>query len=64
MKMDIPIQASVPVGFVLVAVAHACLAASLKAKACPDHVVLTESALAFKPRADWPKAFRFCRPYR
>jgi hypothetical protein len=42
-----------------------------RAKGCPDHVVLTESALggaevalAFKPRAEWPKAFRFYRLYR
>lgn len=42
-----------------------------KAKAFADHVVLTESALdnqevalAFKPRAEWPKAFRFYRLYR
>jgi peptidyl-tRNA hydrolase len=41
------------------------------AKAHPDRVVLTESALggaevalAFKPRAEWPKAFRFYRLYR
>jgi hypothetical protein len=41
------------------------------AKAHPDHVVLTESALggaetaiAFKPRAEWPKAFQFYRLYR
>ncbi len=42
-----------------------------KAKGFEDHVVLTESALggqevalAFKPRAEWPKAFRFYRLYR
>ena len=42
-----------------------------RAKAFEDHVVLTESALggqevaiAFKPRAEWPKAFRFYRLYR
>lgn len=36
-----------------------------------DHVVITEStlndqevAIAFKPRQDWPKAFRFFRLYR
>jgi hypothetical protein len=40
-------------------------------KSCPDHVVLTESALggaevaiAFKPRAEWPRAFKFYRLYR
>jgi peptidyl-tRNA hydrolase len=42
-----------------------------QAKTCPDHVVLTESALAgtevaiaFRPRAEWPKAFKFFRLYR
>lgn len=42
-----------------------------RAKEVADHVVLTESALdgqevaiAFKPRAEWPKAFRFYRLYR
>ena len=42
-----------------------------KAKSFEDHVVLTESALdnqevviAFKPREDWPKAFKFYRLYR
>jgi hypothetical protein len=42
-----------------------------KAKQFEDHVVLTESALddsevaiAFKPREEWPKAFRFYRLYR
>jgi len=41
------------------------------AKAVPDHVVLTESALSnqevaivFKPRQDWPKMFRFLPLYR
>jgi peptidyl-tRNA hydrolase len=41
------------------------------AKAFADHVVLTESALsgqevaiAFKPRAEWPKAFKFYRLFR
>lgn len=40
-------------------------------RACEDHVVLTESslggqevAIAFKPRREWPKAFRFFRLYR
>jgi hypothetical protein len=100
MKMDILIKEAVPMGFALVAAAHASLAAYLKfqdtpevrdwlagpfcktvckvndeefeqAKGCPDHVVLSESALggaevalAFKPRAEWPKAFRFFRLYR
>ncbi len=42
-----------------------------KAKSFEGHVVLTESALdnqevaiAFKPREDWPKSFRFYRLYR
>ncbi len=41
------------------------------AKAVPDNVVLTESrlvgqevAIAFKPREEWPKAFKFYRLYR
>ncbi len=40
-------------------------------RAGEDHVVLTESslagqevAIAFKPRREWPKAFRFFRLYR
>jgi len=42
-----------------------------KAKEFEDHVLLTESALddaevaiAFKPREEWPKPFRFYRLYR
>jgi hypothetical protein len=42
-----------------------------RAKSCPDHVVITESAmegaevaLAFKPREEWPTTFRFLRLYR
>jgi peptidyl-tRNA hydrolase len=42
-----------------------------KAKGFEDYVVLTESglenkevALAFKPREEWPKAFKFYRLYR
>jgi len=42
-----------------------------KAKAFEDHVVLTESAMAeqevaiaFKPRDEWPKAFKFYRLLR
>ncbi len=41
------------------------------AKATEDHVVITESALenqevalGFKPRAEWPKAFKFFRLYK
>jgi hypothetical protein len=98
--MYILIRETVPLGFALVAAAHASLAAYLKfqdsaegkewlsgpfakavcrvsddefekAKGYPDHVVLTESALggqevalAFKPRGEWPKAFKFFRLYR
>jgi hypothetical protein len=39
--------------------------------ACADHIVITESALggaevalAFKPRDEWPKAFKFFPLYR
>lgn len=42
-----------------------------RAKAVDDHVVLTESALdgaevaiAFCPRVEWPKMFRFFKLYR
>ena len=42
-----------------------------KAKAFEDYVVLTESAMsgqevaiAFKPREEWPKAFKFYRLFR
>jgi hypothetical protein len=42
-----------------------------KAKAVADHAVLTESALggqevaiAFKPREEWPPAFKFFRLYK
>ncbi|MBK6734046.1 MAG: hypothetical protein IPG61_08125 [bacterium] len=42
-----------------------------QAKTCADHVILTESALdgrevaiAFKPRNEWPKSFKFYRLYR
>jgi peptidyl-tRNA hydrolase len=41
------------------------------AKSVPDYVVITESALegqevalAFKPRDEWPKSFKFLRLYR
>lgn len=41
------------------------------AKSFEDHLVLTESALggaelaiAFRPREEWPKAFRFYRLYK
>ncbi len=100
MKMYILVKETVPVGFALVAVAHAALAAYLhfkdtpevatwlagpfyktickvteqefaQAKATPDHVIITESALqgqevalAFKPRAEWPASFKFYKLYR
>lgn len=101
MKMYILIRDDIPLGFAMVAVAHASLAGYLKFKDSPevdrwlnpgpfykvvckasakefeqaklveDHVVLTESALggrevaiAFKPREEWPKMFRFLRLYR
>jgi len=100
MKMYILVRESVPLGFAMVAVAHASLAAYLafqdspevaewlagpfrkvvckvtdeefeRAKSTPDSVTLTESALdgqevalAFKPRAEWPKSFNFYRLYR
>jgi len=41
------------------------------AKAFEDHIVMTESALdgvevaiGFRPREEWPKAFKFYRLYR
>jgi len=94
MKMYILVKDSIPLGFAMVAVAHASLAGYLKfkdsaemqewleisfkkvvcrvsetefeqAKGCPDHFVLTESALegrevaiVFKPRKCWPQSFR------
>ena len=100
MKMYILVKESIPVGFALVAVAHASLAAYLQfqeapevarwlagpffktickvsdqefdsAKFFPDSVVITESALggqevalAFKPREEWPKAFKYYKLYR
>ena len=100
MKMYILVKERFLVGFALVAVAHASLAAYLQfqetpegalwldgpflktickvsdqefeaAKVFPDAVVITESALggqevalAFKPREEWPKAFKFYQLYR
>ena len=100
MKMYILIRESVPLGFAVLAAAHASLAAYLrfsdtpevgqwlsgpfykvvcrvtdpefeKAKTVDDHVVLTESALeghevaiAFKPREEWPKMFRYLKLFR
>lgn len=41
------------------------------AKGCADHVLITESALdgrevalAFKPREEWPKSFRYFKLYK
>lgn len=98
--MYILIRDTVPMGFAIVAAAHASLACFLKfresvdvadwlagpfykvicrvsdlefeaAKSFEDHIVLTESALesaevaiAFRPRAEWPKAFRFYKLYK
>jgi hypothetical protein len=98
--MYILIRDSVPVGFAILAAAHASVAAYLKFRETPevsawlsgpfhkvvckvsdkeferaklfdDHVVLTESALAgqevaiaFKPREEWPNAFKFYKLYR
>lgn len=98
--MYILVRDDVPLGFAMVAVAHASLAGYLKfqdtpevkewlsgpfyktvckvsakelesAKAVPDHVVLTESALGnkevaivFRPREEWPKMFKFFKLYR
>lgn len=98
--MYILVREAVPVGFAVLAAAHASLAAYLKfadtpevaewlagpfyktvcrvsdeefvrAKDTADHVVITESALdgqevaiAFKPRADYPKSFRFLKLYK
>jgi hypothetical protein len=100
MKMYILVRDDVPLGFAMVGVAHASLAAYLKfqhsdemkawldgpffkavctvnarefenAKLVEDHVILTESALdnreiaiAFKPREEWPKTFKFLKLYR
>ena len=100
MKMYILVKESVPVGFAVLATAHASLACYLKfrdspevkawlagpfykvvcrvtdaefeaAKQFEEHLMLTESALngaevaiAFRPRAEWPKAFKFYRLYR
>lgn len=98
--MYILVRDDIPLGFAMVSVTHASLAANLQfrdtpeiaewlsgpffkvvckanskefenAKAVPDHVVLTESALggqevaiAFKPRREWPKMFKFLRLYK
>jgi len=98
--MYILVRDDVPLGFAMVAVAHASLAAYLAFQATPevrewldgpfrkvvcvisakefesaralkDNVVVTESALggrevaiAFKPRATWPRMFQSLRLYR
>ncbi len=100
MKMYILVRDDVPLGFAMVAVAHASLAAYLKfqdrpevkawlsgpffkavckvnakefekAKLVEDHVVLSEAALnhqevalAFCPRHEWPRMFKFLKLYR
>ena len=100
MKMYILVRDDIPLGFAMVAAAHASLAGYLEfqhtpevrewlggpffkavckvnledfehAKQVSDHVVLTESALGnqevaivFKPRAEWPKMFKFFKLYR
>lgn len=100
MNMYILVRDDVPLGYAMVAVAHASLAGYLtfqhtpevrewlngpffkavckanakefeNAKQVADHVVLTESALdnqevaiVYKPRAHWPKMFKFLRLYR
>jgi hypothetical protein len=100
MKMYILVKESLPVGFAILAAAHASLAAYLRfkdtpevaewlggpfrkvicrvsddefeaAKKCEDNVILTESALdqqevaiAFRPREEWPKSFKFLRLYK
>lgn len=100
MKMYVLVRESIPLGFAVLASAHASLACYLKfkdhpsvsewlagpfykvvckvsdeefarAKEVEDHVVLTESALdnqevaiAFRPREEWPKAFKFLKLYR
>lgn len=100
MKMYILVKEDLPIGFAMVSVAHASLAAYLKykdrpevnewlsgpfkktickvnekefekAKAFEDSVILTESALdgkevaiAFCPREEWPKPFKFYRLYK
>lgn len=98
--MYILVRDDIPLGFAMVAVAHASLAGYLRfqdspevkewlsgpffkavCKASPrefenarlveDHVVLTEAALGnqevaivFKPRAEWPRMFKFLKLYR
>jgi len=100
MKMYILVKEEVPLGYAMLAVAHASLGAYLeyrdteeviewlsgpfykvvckvnekefeKAKSFQDRVVITESsldgdevAIAFKPRSEWPKPFRFYKLYR
>ena len=98
--MYILIKETVPLGFAVLASAHASLAAYLKfqespdvtawlsgpfykvickvtdyeferGKAVEDHVILTESsldgqevAIAFRPREEWPKMFKYLRLYK
>jgi hypothetical protein len=99
-KMYILVRESVPIGFAILAAAHASIACYLKFRDAPeiavwlagpfykvvckvtdsefeaakefaDNVVLTESALdnvevaiAFRPREEWPKAFKFYKLYK
>ena len=100
LRMYILIRESVPIGFAVLAAAHASLAAYLKfadtpevaewlagpfyktvcrvtdehfaqAKETADHVVVTESALggqevaiAFRPRTEYPKLFRYFKLFK
>jgi len=100
LRLYILVREAVPVGFAVLAAAHASLAAYLKfqdspevaewlsgpfyktvcrvsdeeferAKETPDHVVVTESALggqevavAFRPRVEYPKSFRFLKLFK
>ncbi|QJW97409.1 hypothetical protein [Frigoriglobus tundricola] len=100
LRMYILIRESVPIGFAVLAAAHASLAAHLafadtpevaewltgpfykavcrvtdeefaRAKETADHVVVTEAALggqevaiAFRPRTDYPKLFRYFKLFK
>lgn len=100
LRMYILVREAVPVGYAVLAAAHASLAAYLqfhnapeveewlagpfyktvcrvtdeefeRAKETPDHVVITESALdgqevaiAFRPRTEYPKAFRYLKLFQ
>jgi hypothetical protein len=100
MRMYILVRESVPLGFAVLATAHASLAAYLRFQDSPevrawisgpfykvvcrvsdvefertkeveDQVVITESALggaevalAFRPREEWPKVFKYLRLFK